>query len=64
MITVRDMYSCDLCDIHPILPYIDYGDIFYHAANKKLLDRLHDRQCKALKICYKLHGIQDENNMH
>ena len=47
-----------------ILPYIDYGDIFYHAANKCLLSRLHDRQCKALTICYKLHGNQDEKDMH
>ena len=34
------------------------------ALDKNLLNRLHDRQCKALKICYKLHGTQDENNMH
>ena len=47
-----------------ILPYIDYGDIFYHAANKNLLQKLQDRQEKALKICYKLHGNQDEANMH
>ena len=47
-----------------ILPYIDYGDIFYHAANQKLLKRLQDRQEKALKICYKLHGNPDEDNMH
>ena len=31
-----------------ILPYIDYGDIFYHAANQNLLKKLQDRQEKAL----------------
>ena len=47
-----------------ILPYIDYGDIFYQAANKKMLHNLQDRQDKALKICYKLRGTQDDANMH
>ena len=26
-----------------ILPYIDYGDIFYQAANKKMLHNMQDR---------------------
>ena len=47
-----------------ILPYIDYGDIFYQAASKKMLHNLQDRQDKALKICYKLRGTQDDANMH
>ena len=46
------------------LPYIDHGDNFYHAVNRKMLSRLYDRQCKALKICFKLHGNQDEIAMH
>ena len=46
-----------------ILPYINYGDIFYHAANQGLLNKLQDRQEKALKICYKLHGNHDDNNI-
>ena len=47
-----------------ILPYIDYGDIFYHAANQNLLKRLQDRQNKALKISYRLHGNQEDDDMH
>ena len=47
-----------------ILPYIDYGDILYHAANQNLLKKIQDRQEKALKICFKVHGNQNEDNMH
>ena len=47
-----------------IMPYIDYGDIFYQAAFKGSLAKIQDRQTKALKICFKLHGNQDENDLH
>ena len=47
-----------------ILPYIDYGDIFYQAASNKNLSKIQDRQTKALKICYKLHGNQNEQELH
>ena len=47
-----------------ILPYIDYGDIFYQAAPKGLLKNIQDKQTKALKICFRLHGIQDETRIH
>ena len=47
-----------------ILPYIDYGDIFYQAALKKSLEKIQDRQTKALKVCFKLHGRQDEHELH
>ena len=47
-----------------ILPYIDCGDIFYQAANIKMLNKLQNRQEKALKICYKLLGHQNDANMH
>ena len=47
-----------------ILPYIDYGDIFYQAGPKNYLKKVQDKQTKALKICYGLHGIQDENLIH
>ena len=47
-----------------ILPYIDYGDIFYQAGPKGHLKKVQDKQTKALKICYGLHGILDENIIH
>ena len=47
-----------------ILPYIDYGDIFYQASPKGSLNKIQDRQIKALKICFNLHGIQDERQLH
>ena len=47
-----------------ILPYIDYGDIFYQAAFKGSLTKIQDSQTKALKICFKLHGNQDEKDLH
>ena len=47
-----------------ILPYIDYGDIFYQAASNKNLSKIQDRQTKALKICYKLHVNQNEQELH
>ena len=47
-----------------ILPYIDFGDIFYQAGTKGYLDKIKDKQTKALIICYGLHGRQDENMLH
>ena len=47
-----------------ILPYIDYGDIFYQASTKTLLKKIQDKQDKALKICFNLHGYQDEPDLH
>ena len=47
-----------------ILPYIDYGDIFYQAAFKGSLTKIQDSQTKALKICFKLHRNQDEKDLH
>ena len=47
-----------------ILPYIDYGDIFYQATSKILLKKIQDKQDKALKICFSLHGYQDGPDLH
>ena len=47
-----------------ILPYIDYGDIFYQACSKIYLQKIQDKQTKALKICFNLFGQQDEGQMH
>ena len=38
-----------------ILPYIDYGDIFYMSANAESLDKLRKLQYRALRICLKTH---------
>ena len=34
-----------------ILPYFDYGDIFYHGAHSYLVEKLQKLQNKALRIC-------------
>ena len=34
-----------------ILPYFDYGDVIYDAANKCILDKLQRLQNRGLKIC-------------
>ena len=47
-----------------ILPYIDYGDIFYQACSNTYLQKIQDKQTKALKICYNIFGNQDENILH
>ena len=47
-----------------ILPYIDYGDIFYQAGSKIQLRKIQEKQNKALKICSNLHGNQNYQQMH
>ena len=47
-----------------ILPYIDYGDIFYQAGSKVQLRKIQEKQNKALKICFNLHGDQNDQQMH
>ena len=47
-----------------MLPYIDYGDIIYHACAKNNLQKIQDKQTKALKICYNLYGTQNEEQLH
>ena len=47
-----------------MLPYIDYGDIFYQACTKYYLQKVQDKQTKALKICFNLFGRQNEDLMH
>ena len=47
-----------------ILPYIDYGDIFYQACSQIYLRKVQDKQTKALKICFKLYGRYDEDLLH
>ena len=34
-----------------ILPYLDYGDIFYMSANEEHVDNIHKLQYRALRIC-------------
>ena len=36
-----------------VLPYLDYGDIFYIRASAKLLNKLQTLQDRALQICFK-----------
>ena len=47
-----------------MLPYIDYGDICYHACPKNYLQKIQDKETKALKICFKLFGRQNEEQIH
>ena len=35
-----------------VVPYFDYGDILYHCASVKLLDKLQKLQNRGLKICF------------
>ena len=36
-----------------ILPYLDYGDIFYMSANEEFLDNICKLQYRALRVCLK-----------
>ena len=53
-----------------ILPYIDYGDVFYHNCNQNLLDKMQRLQNRALRICTlnpRLHPtalLHRENNLN
>ena len=47
-----------------ILPYVDYGDVFYNGANQKYLDRLQKLQNRALRICLKTEERTSVKQIH
>ena len=47
-----------------ILPYLDYGDIFFMHANLKQIRKLQTLQNRALRICLNINIHNDIDNMH
>lgn len=45
-----------------ILPVMDYGDIFYHNKNAKLLNKLHIIQNRSIRIISKLPRLTNTDN--
>ena len=47
-----------------VLPYFDYGDIFYMGTNQKATNKLQRLQNRALKICINAEARYPTNRLH